>query len=249
VTDPSIPVEAGATPATPTPPGAAPMIRFVDVSRRWPGGREGLAEVGFEVEAGEMVFVTGHSGAGKSTVLRLVSGADRASRGKVWVGGRDVATLRPRDLPAFRRAIGQVFQDHRLLADRSVAANVALPLAIAGLPRTEIDKRVRVALDKVGLGDRGAALPEELSAGEQQRVGIARAVAPKPPLLIADEPTGNLDPQLAQEVMTLFLTLAEVGTTVLIASHDLHLIRRMRRRVLVLERGRLIDDFRPELAR
>jgi cell division transport system ATP-binding protein len=245
VTDRSIPVEAGATPATPSPPDAAPMIRFVDVSRRWPGGREGLSEVSFDIEAGEMVFVTGHSGAGKSTVLRLVSGADRATRGKVWVGGRDVAALRPRDLPGFRRAIGQVFQDHRLLADRSVAANVALPLAIAGLPRAEIDKRVRVVLDKVGLGDRGNALPEELSAGEQQRVGIARAVAPKPPLLIADEPTGNLDPQLAQEIMTLFLTLAEVGTTVVIASHDLHLIRRMRRRVLVLERGRLIDDFRP----
>ncbi len=225
------------------------MIRFAEVTRRWPGGREGLAEVSFEVEAGEMVFVTGHSGAGKSTVLRLVAGSDRASRGKVWVGGREVAALRPRELPAFRRSIGQVFQDHRLLADRSVAANVALPLAIAGLPRAEIDKRVRVALDKVGLGDRGGASPEELSAGEQQRVGIARAVAPKPPLLIADEPTGNLDPQLAQEIMTLFLTLAEVGTTVLVASHDLHLIRRMRRRVLVLERGRLIDDFRPEPVR
>jgi cell division transport system ATP-binding protein len=249
VSDPENPVETGTPPVTPTPRAAAPMIEFIDVSRRWPGGREGLAEVRFSVDAGEMLFVTGHSGAGKSTVLRLVSGADRASRGKVLVGGRDVATLRPHELPAFRRAIGQVFQDHRLLADRSVAANVALPLAIAGLPRAEIDKRVRVALDKVGLGDRAAAKPEELSAGEQQRVGIARAVAPKPPLLIADEPTGNLDPQLAQEIMTLFLTLAEVGTTVLVASHDLHLIRRMRRRVLVLERGRLIDDFRPEPVR
>jgi cell division transport system ATP-binding protein len=237
-------------PVPPTAPvDVRPAVEFAGVSKRYGGGREGLSEVSFAVAAGEMVFVTGHSGAGKSTVLRLVSGAERASRGKVWVGGRDVALLRPRELPAFRRAIGQVFQDHRLLADRSVAANVALPLAIAGLARAEIDKRVRVALEKVGLGDRAAALPEELSAGEQQRVGIARAVAPKPPLLIADEPTGNLDPQLAQEIMTLFLTLAEVGTTVLVASHDLHLIRRMRRRVLVLDHGRLIDDFRPEPVR
>lgn len=240
---------SGADQPTQPAAAAAPMVRFVDVSKRWSGGREGLIEIGFSVDAGELLFVTGHSGAGKSTVLRLVAGAERATRGQVIVAGRDVATLRAHELPAFRRAIGQVFQDHRLLADRSIAANVALPLAIAGLPRAEIDKRVRVALDKVGLGERSEARPEELSAGEQQRVGIARAVAPKPTLLIADEPTGNLDPQLAQEVMTLFLTLAEVGTTVLVASHDLHLIRRMRRRVLVLERGRLIDDFRPEPAR
>jgi cell division transport system ATP-binding protein len=248
VTDPD--VRNSADPATVAPQPTAPsMIRFVDVSKRWSGGRDGVNEISFAVDGGEMLFVTGHSGAGKSTVLRLVSGAERATRGQVLVAGRDVAKLRARDMPSFRRAIGQVFQDHRLLADRSIAANVALPLAIAGLPRAEIDKRVRVALDKVGLGERSAALPEELSAGEQQRVGIARAVAPKPSLLIADEPTGNLDPQLAQEVMTLFLTLAEVGTTVLVASHDLHLIRRMRRRVLVLERGRLIDDFRPEPVR
>jgi cell division transport system ATP-binding protein len=222
------------------------MIEFVGVSKRYGPGRDVLVEVDFRIQRGEMVFVTGHSGAGKSTVLKLVSAAERPSRGRVLVDGQDVATLGPRALPAFRRAIGQVFQDHRLLGDRTIAANVALPLAIAGLSRAEIDKRVRVALDKVGLGERAAALPEELSAGEQQRVGIARAIAPRPPLLIADEPTGNLDPQLAQEIMTLFLTLAEVGTTVVVASHDLHLVRRMRRRVLVLERGRLIDDFRPE---
>jgi len=222
------------------------MITFEGVVKRYPGGREALAELSFEVAAGELVFVTGHSGAGKSTVLRLIAAAELPSRGRVTVAGLDIGTLKPRQVPSFRRGLGQVFQDHRLLAGRTVAENVALPLEIAGWPRPEIDKRVRVALDKVGLGERAGARPQELSAGEQQRVGIARAVAPKPPLLIADEPTGNLDPKLAHEVMTLFLTLAEVGTTVIVASHDLHLIRRLKRRALVLESGRLIDDYRPQ---
>jgi len=222
------------------------MITFEGVVKRYPGGREALAELSFEVAAGELVFVTGHSGAGKSTVLRLIAAAELPSRGRVTVAGLDIGTLKPRQVPSFRRGLGQVFQDHRLLAGRTVAENVALPLEIAGWPRPEIDKRVRVALDKVGLGERAGARPQELSAGEQQRVGIARAVAPKPPLLIADEPTGNLDPTLAHEVMTLFLTLAEVGTTVIVASHDLHLIRRLKRRALVLESGRLIDDYRPQ---
>ena len=193
-----------------------------------------------------MCFVTGHSGAGKSTLLRLVHGADRATRGSVLFEGRNLGQLRPRTLPAHRRRVGVVFQDHRLLADRTVNENVALPLQIAGLAPAEIGKRVRSVLERLGLADRGPAMPAQLSAGEQQRVGIARAVVGQPPLLIADEPTGNLDPQLAMDVMGLFAELPQRGTAVLIASHDLPLIKRLRRRVLVLHHGRLIDDFRPD---
>jgi cell division transport system ATP-binding protein len=192
-----------------------------------------------------MVYLTGHSGAGKSTVLKLLSAQERPTRGSVLVDGRNVGALAAREVPALRRRIGQVFQDHRLLADRTVFDNVALPLVIAAVRRPELDKRVRAALDLVGLLDRERARPVELSAGEQQRVGIARAIAARPPLVIADEPTGNLDPQLAAEIMGLFGTLAQSGMTVLVASHDLHLIQRMKKRVLVLDHGRLIDDFRP----
>jgi cell division transport system ATP-binding protein len=221
------------------------MIRFDAVTKRYAGGRDALHEVGFAIEAGEMVFLTGHSGAGKSTVLKLLSAQERPTRGSVLVDGRNVGTLAAREVPGLRRRIGQVFQDHRLLADRTVFDNVALPLVIAAVRRPELDKRVRAALDLVGLLDRERARPTELSAGEQQRVGIARAIAARPPLVIADEPTGNLDPQLAAEIMGLFGTLAQSGMTVLVASHDLHLIQRMKKRVLVLDHGRLIDDFRP----
>ncbi len=224
------------------------MLRFDHVSKRYADGREALSELSFGIGEGEMVFVTGHSGAGKSTLLRLLTRVELPTRGVVLFRGQNLAQLRPRALPALRRQIGVVFQDHRLLPDRSVAENVALPLLIAGCGREEIGKRVRSVLDKVGLGARGQALPAALSTGEQQRVGIARAIVAAPPLLIADEPTGNLDPQLAAEIMALFAALPERGTTVLVASHDLHLIRRMGKRVLVLDHGRLIDDFRPEQA-
>lgn len=223
------------------------LLRFDAVSKRFASGREALVDVSFSLGADEMCFVTGHSGAGKSTLLRLVHGADRASRGSVLFEGRNLGQLRPRGLPAHRRRVGVVFQDHRLLPDRNVFDNVALPLQIAGLAPAEIGKRVRSALERLGLGDRGPAQPAQLSAGEQQRVGIARAVVGQPPLLIADEPTGNLDPQLAVDVMALFAELPARGTAVLIASHDLPLIKRMRRRVLVLDHGRLIDDFRPDV--
>ncbi len=223
------------------------MLRFDTVSKRYAGGQEALKDLSFAVDAGEMVFLTGHSGAGKSTVLKLISAQERPSRGAVVIGQQNVGTLKPRAIPALRRQIGQVFQDHRLLADRTIFDNVALPLVIAGTARAEMDKRVRVALDRVGLLARERALPVQLSAGEQQRVGIARAIVGTPPLVIADEPTGNLDPQLAAEIMTLFVTLTLGGTTVLVASHDLHLIQRMKRRVLVLDHGRLIDDFRPQV--
>ena len=222
------------------------MIRFDNVTKRYASGQDALREVGFSIEAGEFVFLTGHSGAGKSTVLKLISAQERPTRGTVLLDGKNVGAVRPRAIPAVRRLIGQVFQDHRLLADRTAFDNVALPLVIASTPRAEIDRRVRAALDKVGLLARERALPAQLSAGEQQRVGIARAFAARPALVIADEPTGNLDPQLAAEIMALFATLTQGGTTVLVASHDLHLIQRLRRRVLVLDKGRLIDDYRPQ---
>ncbi len=221
------------------------MIRFDNVTKRYPGGQEALREVSFSVDSGEMVFLSGHSGAGKSSVLKLLSVQERPTRGSVLIDGRNVGALKAAQVPALRRLIGPVFQDHRLLADRTVFDNVALPLVIAGTPRAELEKRVRVALERVGLGARERAQPQQLSAGEQQRVGIARAIAGKPPLVIADEPTGNLDPKLAAEIMGLFVTLAQSGTTVLVASHDLHLVSKLRKRVLVLDHGKLIDDFRP----
>ena len=221
------------------------MIRFDLVSKRYPSGHEALSELTFELGAGEMAFVTGHSGAGKSTLLKLIGLIERPSRGQVTVNGVGLAQVGRRGIAAVRRGIGMVFQDHKLLLDRNVFDNVALPLVISGAAREEIAKRVRAALDKVGLLPREQALPLSLSAGEQQRVGIARALASKPPVLIADEPTGNLDPQLSAEIMALFGEFQQVGTTVLVASHDLPLIKRMGKRVLVLDHGRLIDDYRP----
>ncbi len=224
------------------------MILFDQVSKRYPSGHEALSGLSFEVEAGEMVFVTGHSGAGKSTLLKLLGLIERPSRGEIVVNGASLSRVRHRSIPQVRRGIGMVFQNHRLLMDRSVFDNVALPLTIAGTGREEMARRVRAALDKVGLLDREKAAPGVLSTGEQQRIGIARALVGKPPLIIADEPTGNLDPKLSVEIMHLFAEFQQVGTTVLVASHDLHLIRHMGKRVLVLDHGRLIDDFRPQAA-
>ncbi|MGH8123023.1 MAG: cell division ATP-binding protein FtsE [Rudaea sp.] len=221
------------------------MIRFEQVSKRYPSGQEALGDLSFELDAGEMAFVAGHSGAGKSTLLRLIALMDRPTRGQVTVNGQNLNQTKRRGVAHVRRGIGMVFQDHRLLMDRSVFDNVALPLQITGVARDEISKRVRAALDKVGLLARETSAPVTLSTGEQQRVGIARAIVAKPPLLIADEPTGNLDPMLSAEIMGLFAEFQQVGTTVLIASHDLALIKRMHKRVLVLDHGRLIDDFKP----
>ena len=215
------------------------MIAFHRVFKRYPNGREALAELTFELAAGEMAFITGHSGAGKSTVLKLIALLERPTRGQVLVGGRNTAALGSRAIPAFRRQVGMVFQDHRLLHDRPVYDNVALPLVVAGVARREMDKRVRAALDQVGLLGKEVCLPMELSAGEQQRVGIARAVVSKPPVLIADEPTGNLDPDLAFEVMSLFRRFNDVGVTVLVATHDIHVIERLRVRRIHIENGRL----------
>ncbi|KAB2898999.1 MAG: cell division ATP-binding protein FtsE [Dokdonella sp.] len=224
------------------------MIQFDNVTKRYQTGLDALSELSFAVAPGEVVFVTGHSGAGKSTLLKLVSLAERPTRGRISINGRELTRVRRGGIPQHRRGIGMVFQDHRLLTDRSVFDNVALPLLIAGTARSEIGKRVRAALDKVGLLSREKAAPVALSTGEQQRVGIARALVAKPPLILADEPTGNLDPQLSLEIMNLFVEFGAVGTTVLIATHDLLLLKHMRKRVLVLDHGRLVDDYRPEQA-
>jgi cell division transport system ATP-binding protein len=218
------------------------VIRFDQVAKRYPSGREALADLSFEVRPGEMVFLTGHSGAGKSTALKLIALIERPTRGQILVGGRSIAALRRRGVPAYRRNIGMVFQDHKLLHDRPIWDNVALPLVIAGVARREVDRRVRAALDQVGLLGRERSFPIELSTGEQQRVGIARAVVSKPPIVIADEPTGNLDPELALEVMRLFKRFNAVGVTVVVASHDLHLIDQIGGRRIALVSGRAADQ-------
>ena len=218
------------------------VLRFDNVSKQYPGGHAALSEVSFEVATGEMLFVTGHSGAGKSTLLRLVHLAERPSRGAVLFAERNLARVSGRKVAMHRREVSVVFQDHRLLTDRSVFENVALPLILRGMRRPEIGKRVRAALERLGLGPRERALPGELSAGEQQRVGIARAVVHKPALLLADEPTGNLDPALSAEIMGLFEDFNRVGVTVLIASHDLPLIAELDHRMLTLSEGRLLAD-------
>jgi cell division transport system ATP-binding protein len=225
--------------------GDVAVIRFDQVTKRYPSGHEALRELSFELASGEMAFVTGHSGAGKSTLLKLIGLIERPTRGSVTVNGQNLGPIGRRGIPPVRRTIGMVFQDHRLLLDRTVFDNVALPLIIGGVSRDEIGKRVRAALDKVGLLERERAAPITLSSGEQQRVGIARAIVGKPAVLIADEPTGNLDPQLSAEIMQLFADFQQVGTTVLVASHDLMLVKRMGKRVLVLDHGRMLDDFRP----
>jgi cell division transport system ATP-binding protein len=218
------------------------MIRFDQVFKRYPNGREALAGVSFNIESGALTFLTGHSGAGKSSILKLIALIERPTRGQVIVNSQNTSGVKPRGIPHFRRQIGVVFQDHKLLHDRPVADNVALPLVIAGVPKREIDKRVRAALDQVGLLGREKSLPLELSTGEQQRVGIARAVVAKPMLLIADEPTGNLDPELALEVMKLFKRFSEVGVTVIVASHDVHLIDQVGARRIVLSAGRVVGE-------
>jgi len=221
------------------------MISFSAVGKRYEGGNEALTGVTFEVQRGEMVFLTGPSGAGKSTLLKLVALVERASRGQVVVNGQNLAMIRRRQLPYYRRQIGMVFQDHRLLNDRTVFDNVALPLVIAGTDNQEIGKRVRASLDLVGLLHKERALPITLSTGEQQRVGIARAVVYRPPILIADEPTGNLDHELSLEVMQLFKRLNQVGTTLLIASHDRGLVQQFAPRVLHLRAGQMAEAEAP----
>ena len=218
------------------------MIRFDQVGKRYSNGHIGLHELSFHVRRGEFLFVTGHSGAGKSTLLRLLLAMERPTTGKLLLAGQDLSTITNAQIPFLRRQIGVVFQNHQLLFDRSVFDNVALPLQILGLGKEEIVQRVGVALERVSLADKANQSPADLSTGQQQRVGIARAVVHRPALLLADEPTGNLDPRLAAEIMGVFEDINRLGTTVLIASHDLGLIARMRHRMLTLQRGRLIGD-------
>jgi len=218
------------------------VIRFEHVFKRYPERGDAISDVSFEMKSGEMAFVTGHSGAGKSTLLRLIGLLERPTRGQVLVNGRNLATLPRKQIPYHRRQVGMIFQDHRLLPDRSVFDNVALPLVVTGLGTKEIGRRVRAALDQVGLLKRERATPVALSGGEQQRVGIARAVVGRPPILLADEPTGNLDPDLSREIFELFERFQYVGVTLLIATHDLGLINSMRHRTFTIDEGRIVND-------
>ncbi|MET1219320.1 MAG: cell division ATP-binding protein FtsE [Glaciecola sp.] len=218
------------------------MIKFANVSKTYPGGQLALQKVDFHIENGEMAFLTGHSGAGKSTILKLISLMERPSAGKVFINGHDLGELSRKDIPYIRRDIGMIFQSHQLLMDRTVFDNVALPLIIEGYSRKEVTKRVHAALDLVGLLSRVQNAPQDLSGGQQQRVGIARAIVNRPPLLLADEPTGNLDPKLSLEIMRLFEALNDSGMSVFIATHDLGLIARMKYRNLTIKEGRLIND-------
>lgn len=218
------------------------MIRFDQVSKRYSGGYEALHQVSFEIDRSEMVFLTGHSGAGKSTLLKLMMVMERPTQGQVFVNNQNLNRISSRQIPLLRRQVGVVFQNHQLLFDRSVYDNVALPLVIEGYNPVEAGRRVRAALDKVGLLSKEKLNPIVLSGGEQQRVGIARAVVNKPRLLLADEPTGNLDPTLSAEIMSLFQQFNDVGVTVMIASHDTGLIRRLNKRVLVLDKGTMAHD-------
>ena len=218
------------------------MIRFDNISKRYPSGLDALKRVNFELEAGEMAFLTGPSGAGKSTLLKLLMLMERPSSGTLLINGKNLNRLSRSLIPSYRRQIGVVFQNHQLLSDRTVFENVALPLHIAGYPTSETGRRVRAALDGVGLLGKETHNPLTLSGGEQQRVGIARAVVHKPKILLADEPTGNLDPALSAEIMALFRRFQSVGVTVLIATHDINLINSLDQRIMHLEDGMLTDD-------
>jgi cell division transport system ATP-binding protein len=216
------------------------MIRFENVCKRYHETGDVLKNISFHLKPGEIAFLTGHSGAGKSTLLRLIGLMERVSRGQILLDNQNLSDIKDRHIPYIRRKMGFIYQDYKLLQDRTVFDNVALPLVIAGYGHHEVARRVRAALDKVGLLGKERKYPLGLSGGEQQRVGIARAVVNKPPMIIADEPTGNLDPELSAEIMQLFEQFQQVGVTILIASHDIALIERMDHRVLRLAQGELV---------
>jgi len=216
------------------------MIIASNLSKRYPGGYEAVKEISFEITAGQMVFITGHSGAGKSTLVKLIASIERPTAGSLVVNGQNLSALRRSAIPYLRRHFGLVFQDQKLLFDRSVLDNVLLPLQIVGLPRREAIRRAQAALDKVGLLSREKALPIALSGGEQQRLAIARAVVNRPTVLLADEPTGNLDTESATEILELFVAFHQVGVTVVVATHDQNWIDRYHPNVLRLDHGRLL---------
>ncbi|MBZ0097408.1 MAG: cell division ATP-binding protein FtsE [Sulfuricella sp.] len=216
------------------------MISFSQVYKRYPGGHEALKNLSFTIEPGEMAFITGPTGAGKSTLLKLVAAIEKPSSGSVVVSGQNIGKLRRSAVPFLRRNFGLIFQDHKLLYDRNVLENVILPLDIAGLPRAESMKRARAALDKVKLLGLERANPISLSGGEQQRLCVARAIVNRPAIVLADEPTGNLDADYAGEIMEMFKSFNQVGVTLLIATHDESLIARYGSRVLHLKQGELI---------
>jgi cell division transport system ATP-binding protein len=218
------------------------MIECKHLYKRYPNGHDALSDINLHIARGELVFLTGHSGAGKSTLLRLLALIERPSRGSLKVNNHEVSHLPNPSIPRFRRNLGIIFQDHRLLTDRSVFDNVALPLRLTGAEPQLIAKRVRAALDKVGLRNKNSANPLSLSAGQQQRVGIARALVNKPTILLADEPTGNLDPDLSEEIMQLFIDFQQVGVTILVASHDQALIQNFGLRQIILEEGKIQMD-------
>jgi len=222
------------------------LISFDHVTKRYDGGRDALRNVSLEIPQGELVFLTGPSGAGKSTFLKMLACIERPTRGQVFVNGANIGRLPDRQIHRYRRQIGLVFQDNKLLQDRSVFDNVALPLVIAGLTERETGKRVRAALDQVGLLKKDKTVPRKLSLGEQQRVGIARAVVSRPGLLIADEPTGNLDPELSLDIMSLFRRFNDIGVTMVIATHDLNLLDQLGGKRLILADGEVRGgDFDP----
>lgn len=218
------------------------MIRFEHVSKVYSGGRPALQNISFSLNRGEIAFLTGHSGAGKSTLLRLLCGLERANDGRVLLAGYEVSQLKRQDIPFLRRQIGMIFQDHQLLMDHTVYDNVAIPLIISGNSAEEVRRRVSASLDKVGLLDKMRFYPIQLSGGEQQRVGIARAIVNKPMVLLADEPTGNLDEDLSRDILKLFEEFNQTGVTVLMATHNLGLIKRRHHRILNLHQGRLDKD-------
>jgi cell division transport system ATP-binding protein len=216
------------------------MIVASNLTKRYPGGYEAVKEVSFEISAGQMVFITGHSGAGKTTLVKLIASIERPTAGSLVVNGQNLAALRRSAIPYLRRNFGMVFQDQKLLFDRSVLDNVLLPLQIVGLPRRESIRRAQAALDKVGLLARERARPIALSGGEQQRLAIARAVVNRPTVLLADEPTGNLDNESASNILEIFSSFHQVGVTVVVATHDQNWIERYHPNVLCLDHGRLL---------
>lgn len=216
-------------------------IALSNVCKRYPGGNDALAGISLKIDAGEMVFITGHSGAGKSTLLKLMAAIERPTSGSVLVNGQNVGTLRPRGIPFLRRNFGLVFQDHKLLFDRNAFDNVMLPLDIIGFDRREAARRARAALDKVGLLQKEKVLPITLSGGEQQRLCIARAIVHRPAILLADEPTGNLDADYAAAIGDLLRAFNQVGVTIVLATHDLQLSARLNPRVIEVRSGRLVS--------